>query len=104
MGRRAEPDSGIVFGLWELPGNWFVLPFILLAGFLLVLARGPQSRWATRWAWAWLSLTPVLVLVVPVYLIFGARPHLSGHRRLTGGWAFLLTLVIFSGLGVASPL
>ena len=101
---QPERSVGAFFGRWELPGPWFVLPFVLLAGFILELARGPEPRWATRWAWAWLSLTPVLVVVVPVYLVFGARPHLPGHRRLTGGWAFLLTLIIFNALGVASPL
>lgn len=99
-----EASAGAIFGRWELPGNWMVLPFVLLAGFFLVLGRGPEPRWATRWAWVWLSLTPVMVLVVPLYVLFGARPDPSSARRLTGGWAFLITLIVFSGLGVLTPI
>lgn len=99
-----EPSAGAILGRWELPDSWMALPFVLLAGFFLVLGRGPEPRWATRWAWVWLSLTPVMVLVVPLYVLFGARPHPSGARRLTGGWAFLITLIVFSGLGVLAPI
>ncbi len=53
----------------------------------------------TRWAWAWF-----MVLGGPLgsvaYLLLGGplgvvRPR-AGHRRLTGGWAFLISLVIFN--------
>lgn len=74
-----EPSAEAILGRWELPDSWMALPFVLLAGFFLVLGRGPEPRWATRWAWVWLSLTPVMVLVVPLYVLFGARPTLPGH-------------------------
>ena len=96
-GEQWTSNTAAVFGRWELPGSWMVLPFVLLAGFFLVVGGGPEPRWATRWAWVWLSLTPVMVFVVSLYVLVGARPDPSRARRLTGGWAFLITLFVFSG-------
>ena len=61
---------------------------------LLVLAAGPEPRHATRFAWFWLAFSPLVLLAVPAYLVLGARGAQEGRRRLTGGWAFLLTLVL----------
>ena len=77
--------------------NLTLFTLFATAGFFLVVGGGPESRWATRWAWVWLSLTPVMVFVVSLYVLVGARPDPSRARRLTGGWAFLITLFVFSG-------
>ena len=66
----------------------------MCATLLLVGSREPWR--ATSWAWAWLILlTPV---GVPAFLLFGGitglAPPRPGHRRLTGGWAFLLALAL----------
>ena len=67
---------------------------------LLLIVGGPEPWRATRWAWGW-----VVLLAGPLgsvaYLLLGGplallRPH-AGHRRLTGGWAFLLAWFLFAG-------
>ena len=64
---------------------------------LLLLIFGPQPRLATKWAWFWLSIAvPPLwlafVLFEPVPLWI-KHPLPPAPSRLTGGWAFLLSLV-----------
>jgi len=70
---------------------------------LLLLIGGPQPRLATKWAWFWLAWhTPLLWLAfvvlepVPVWL---NRPLRQRPRRLTGGWAFLLSITAVPFLG-----
>ncbi|OLT23438.1 hypothetical protein BJF81_11055 [Ornithinimicrobium sp. CNJ-824] len=75
-------------------GTVAVLPAVVGVLWLLVLAAGPEPRHATRFAWFWLALSPLVLLAVPAYLVLGARGAQEGRRRLTGGWAFLLTLVL----------
>lgn len=65
---------------------------------LLLLIFGPQPRWATKWAWFWLAAAvPPLWLVfvlfepVPLWIKYPLPPATS---RLTGGWAFLLALLL----------
>ncbi|GAA3813862.1 hypothetical protein [Cellulomonas soli] len=71
-------------------------PLGVLGG-LLVLVLGPQPRLATRWAWFWLAtITPVwlaFVVLEPVPL-WRRVPAPSRPGRLTGGWAFVLVLVL----------
>ena len=66
-----------------------------------LLIAGPEPWRATRWAWFWLFglATPLGILA---YLALGgptalAREPRPGAGRLTGGWAFLLS-VLLSGL------
>ncbi|MPV39139.1 hypothetical protein [Georgenia subflava] len=65
---------------------------------LLLLVLGPQPRLATKWAWFWLAMTAaplwlVFVLLEPTPL--GARrPAPLPARRLTGGWAFLISITL----------
>jgi hypothetical protein len=79
------------------PG-WLGLFYLVLLAATLVLKGGPRPWRATRWAWAW------LVLLVPpygiaAYLVLGGptgllRPRDPRRVWLTGGWAFLLALVL----------
>jgi hypothetical protein len=69
--------------------------FLLLT--LLLLVAGPDPTIATRWAWFWLGMAvplfwAVFLLAEPWF--FRDRADRAGTRRLTGGWAFLLGLVI----------
>jgi len=80
----------------------FLLLALLLT--LLLLVAGPDPAIATRWGWFWLGTA--VPLAWAVFLL--AEPWFSRHRadrsgarRLTGGWAFLLGLVI---AGIASAL
>lgn len=72
----------------------------LLAAFavLILLIASPQPRLATKWAWFWLgcAITPlwlVFVVLEPLPL-WANRPQPLARNRLTGGWAFLLGIVL----------
>lgn len=89
--RDWAPSTGGI--RWELGGiAW-------LAGLFLLIA-GPQPRLATRWAWFWLALHAppmMLALVVLEPTPWGRRlPIPPTARRLTGGWALLLSLLLAS--------
>ncbi len=76
---------------WVAMGGYAVV--LLSLGLLL---SGGQHWRATRWAWFWLISTPPGVLA---YLALSGpmwpwRPPRDPARRLTGGWAFLLCIVI----------
>ncbi|KRE95493.1 hypothetical protein ASG76_07550 [Nocardioides sp. Soil774] len=85
---------------WRVPGPVALLAMATWLGVLLLIIGGPEPWRATRWAWGW-----ALLLAGPLggvaYLLLGGplgvvRPH-PGHRRLTGGWAFLLAWFVFAG-------
>ena len=98
---RGEPRNPYseIAGL-QTPG-WVGLAYVVLLGATLVLNGGSRPWRATRWAWAW------LVLLVPpfgiaAYLLLGGptglfRPRDPRRVWLTGGWAFLLALLLGGG-------
>ena len=108
--RRFDPDvtlsrgehrsPSFTMGGFETPG-WIGLGYLGLLLATLVLVGGPRPWRATRWAWAW------LVLLVPpygiaAYLVLGGPTGLLPPRDprrvwLTGGWAFLLALILGGG-------
>jgi hypothetical protein len=94
-----EPSSFSVHG-WTLPG--WVGPALIVHTLLtlFVLVNGPEPWRATRWAWFWLLTPPIGTMVFLV--LSGPTPGLprprGRGRRLTGGWAFLLALVIGGAL------
>jgi hypothetical protein len=97
--------SATFLGWWQLR-EWLVPVFLLLMlATLLLLVHGPRPWRATRWAWFWLMvMTPVgtlayLVLAGPTTLVAAPRDR---SRRLTGGWAFLLALVVGSAVSTGS--
>ena len=95
--RRAGLPSGWARGEllgWRVP-TWLVLTAV--ATFLLQvghLGAVPQTWRATRWAWFWVMTVPIVGPVLAL-LLSGRTPGLpapgAGGRRLTGGWAFLLS-------------
>ena len=84
---------------WYLP-VWMgqVSPWLWVVAVLL-LATGPEPRWATRWAWFWAFIGPLVVVALPLFALGSVplpgrpAPRRPGHR-LTGGWAFLLVGLI----------
>jgi hypothetical protein len=95
--------SGTVLG-WEVPAwmGFATLALWMAAVVLLILHPKPWLR-ATRWAWFWLMLLmPVGTLAF--CLLAGPTPFVPAPRtpprRLTGGWALLLT--VFLGALLAS--
>ena len=96
FGSGGELDVGPNLGLWQM---WGAATLVTL----LLLIFGPQPRWATKWAWFWLAAAvPPLWLVfvlfepVPLWIKYPIPP---ASYRLTGGWAFLISL--FAGSAVA---
>lgn len=85
---------------WRFPSwvGWSSLVLGLTSFVLLV--TGPQPWRATRWAWFWLMGAFPPLGVLAFLLLSGPTPLLpaprSTARRLTGGWAFLLAVVISS--------
>ena len=101
---QGEPRSshGLLLD-WQVP-VWVAVGAICL--WLLTLGlilRGPVPHRATRAAWVWLVVLAAPV-GVPAYLVLGGptgirrapRLDAQGRRRrgLTGGWAFVLGLVL----------
>ncbi|KAE8764479.1 hypothetical protein [Georgenia thermotolerans] len=80
------PDSG--------PLGW--LAGLACFAALCLLIAGPQPHLATKWAWFWLAgATPLWIaflLLEPVPAWSRAAP--APRRRLTGGWAFVLSLTL----------
>lgn len=84
----------------SIPG-WLVLPtFLLWLSTVTYLVSAPRPWRATKWAWFWLlGILPPLGALA--FLAFGGptrllAPPAPGSRRLTGGWAFLISLVLGS--------
>lgn len=99
-GLRIEPMSWpnveTEFFGWRLPGwfGWLLLPTALAV--LALLVAGPRPWRATRWAWFWLMALPPGVFA---FLLLGGPTRglpapSDDSRRLTGGWAFLLAIVL----------
>ena len=90
---RERSGGGLLFG-WQVPSWLGVFAALLFFAGLTVLIAGPQPWRATRWAWFWLQLPPLGGIVF--LLASGPTPGIphprSPHGRLTGGWAFLLSI------------
>lgn len=76
-----------------------VLPLVLAwLTTMWLLVSGPEPYRATRWAWFWLSAPPMGLLAFVV--LSGPTPGLGVRRpvdrRLRGGWAFVLGLLLLS--------
>lgn len=107
--RRSPDGMGAPYGEllgWRVPG-WLALT--ALVAFLVqlgLLVHGPQPWRATRWAWFWILTVPV-VGVVLMLLLSGRTPGLpaptAAGRRLTGGWAFLLSSTVTTLLSNGGP-
>lgn len=92
-------SDGALLG-WRVPVPIGIVAFVLHLAGLALLVTGPQPWRATRWAWYWLLLPPVgsiafLLLSGPT----AGLPAPNPTRRLTGGWAFLLSLPISGAVG-----
>ena len=82
---------------WRADGWVATLLLALFVLTLLRIATGPVPWRATRWGWTWLVLV-LPPIACPAYLLVGGPtrlfPPARPDRRLTGGWAFALALVV----------
>ncbi|MDO5628966.1 MAG: hypothetical protein Q4G43_11655 [Mobilicoccus sp.] len=93
--------SSVVYG-WRVPAwvMWAVVAWTVAV--IGTIIAGPSPRHATRWAWVWLAL-----LIGPLgqvaYLLAGlsrrgaqetSESGVAERPRLTGGWGFLIGLVL----------
>jgi hypothetical protein len=98
---QSRSSGGPLFG-WQVPNGVGIAAFLLCLGGLYLMVAGPEPWRATRWAWFWLVLTSPFVSVLflllsgPTVAVPGPR---NPRRRLTGGWAFLLSLPLMGALG-----
>ena len=103
--RVAERSSSSTRYGWLVPDWTAWLLLCLSVGTLLLLVHSPEPWRATRWAWFWLMSMAGPVGVVAYLLLAGPVPLVpaprSAARRLTGGWAFLLALVLSSVAGAS---
>lgn len=100
--RHQEFRGGTQWSVYGWDVRWpaalaFVLPMALT---YLLAVRGPAPRVATRTGWAVGILSPSAPLVVPLYLVFGARHSGSATPRspIGGGWAFFLCWFALPGM------
>jgi len=81
---------------WQVPESIGLLLFAEWLATLFLLVGGPVPERATRWAWFWLNSNPIGLLAS--LLLSGPFPGVPAPRpaahRLTGGWAFLVGLVL----------
>jgi hypothetical protein len=88
---------------WSLPKWLGVGSLVVLGATVCLLAYGPAPRHATRWGWFWLTVIAAPFGALAYLLMSGVTSRVSqgsSERRLTGGWAFLLALVVESAAGV----
>lgn len=90
---------GELYG-WRVPTGISLAGLTWLLATLVTLVAGPEPRWATRWAWFWL-FTGTGGLATVVFPVLGlpraGQPAQPRGRRLTGGWAFLVALILPGG-------
>jgi hypothetical protein len=100
----AFDDPTFTFMGWGVSWQVALLGMAAWLGVLLLLVGGPEPWRATRWAWGWAWLLTGPLGSVAYLLVGGPlgllRPR-AGHRRVTGGWAFLVTMIFFGGSNAA---
>ena len=89
------------FGAWQVPRWADVLATVTALASFGLLVAGPQPRSATRWAWFWLFWVAPPLSILAFLLLGGsivASQRVHRGRRLTGGWAFLLAMLLKAAL------
>ncbi|MBB6629245.1 hypothetical protein H5V45_18100 [Nocardioides sp. KIGAM211] len=84
-----------IFGL-PMTSWWRWVGLGLALATLWLLVSGPEPWRGTRWAWFWLMFLGSPVGLAAFLVLAGPPLSPRSHRRITGGWAFLLALLIGS--------
>lgn len=87
---------------WEVP-SWVLL--VVLGGWVMTLwliVNGPEPWRATRWAWAWATMLTGPVGALAFAVLSGPTARIptpkTKARRLTGGWSFILMVLLSSAI------
>lgn len=96
--QRAHYDDDNRLLGFAVPGIIAFTELLLALAALGLLISGPQTWRATKWAWFWWLSNPFgmaafLLLSGPTR---GIRPPRVVSRRITGGWALLMRIVLTS--------
>lgn len=88
-----EPSATGALGVLDV-----LLSVAALGGTIAVVAGWPEPRLATRWAWFWLIAyfwpAALVFLLLEPTPAWRRGPVRAPRRRLTGGWGFLLALLL----------
>lgn len=102
-----RPMAGATLMGWPVPGWMAPAGLGLWVMTLWLLYVGPPPRRATHWAWFWTLFSPFVVVAAPLFLAVGGPLHRAPRtqerereRRLTGGWSFLLVLLVAAATGL----
>lgn len=101
--REGYPSGTTYLGL-RLPSWVTWTAFGLGLATFCLLIGGPEPWRATRWAWFWLLGSVFPLGMIAFLLLSGPTPlppPRNPRRRLTGGWAFLLALVLSNAFGAS---
>lgn len=93
-----EQSQGYIY-YWQVASWVSVMMMVLVLVGLVTLFASPTPRLATRWAWFWLAVgsAGVALLAYPLLgLPRAGQPLRPTGRRLTGGWAFLIAVLLLS--------
>lgn len=105
---RADHDSSVSTTVLGVRVSGWVGPLVLVQWFgaVFLLVRGPEPQWVSRWGWFWFLALP---FGTTAFLLSsgpwpGRRRVAPGPRRLRGGRAFLVSLVLAGASGGAGAL
>jgi len=104
VGVELRNDGSRIPGIPDVTPTWLTLSSLVALGLLIA---GRQPRLATKWAWFWLAVAMMpfwlaFVVLEPVPM-WSDQPQPMVRRRLTGGWAFLLSLLLAGAVASAWP-
>ena len=93
---RATPDGVPLTG--RLDAADAAVALAVLVVMLAMIVGGPDPRLATRWAWFWLVAyawpAALTYLLLEPTAAWRRDPVAAPRRRLTGGWGFLLGVLL----------
>ena len=103
--RSGSSFSGTVLGV-GVPGWVGLLTLFQWLAAVFMLRHGPEPRWVSRWGWFWLSFLPfgVTAFLLSSGPLPGRRYVEPGPRRLRGGRAFVVMLLLGAGVGGSGAL
>jgi hypothetical protein len=93
-----RPTGADRSGLGSYDAPDALIALAVLVALTATIIAGPEPRLATRWAWFWLVAyvwpAAVVYLLLEPTAAWRREPARAPGRRLTGGWGFLIGLLL----------